>query len=348
MKVLFRILIVVTFLAIIFFYSSSDNSKPLEVTEPGITEIENVEEFEFNSESLQSPVAGLSTYIGKSAKVIMDDFKEPERIEQTPYNYEWWVYNQYETYIMFAVKDGVVTQVYTNSTAYDVAPYSMYMSADDIYRMTILNGEISVTLGNNMYLYTMSDYDTKYRILVQFEDVYAQLYIDEKQKKLMGIRFMDGETLVAHKPYEMQFIGELFEEPQLTFDAQTNDMNAMQLFELTNVFRIKEKLPTFAYSNSLSTLAQNHSEDMFEGQFVSHESPTNGSLKERVEQIGLIYEDIDENIATGFYDAIEAIHSLLNSDTHRKLIYDEDFTEIGVGVQERYYTQIFFYPAELK
>jgi uncharacterized protein YkwD len=85
---------------------------------------------------------------------------------------------------------------------------------------------------------------------------------------------------------------------------------------------------------------------MLEGQFVSHNSPTFGTLKERVDTINLVYEDIGENIATGFYDAIEAMHSLLNSDNHRKLIYEEQYTEIGVGVAERYYTQIFFDPEE--
>ena len=346
MKSLFRILIVVTCLGIVFFYSSSENTKPLEIPEPEITVVDNVEELEFNNESLQRPNSGLSTFIGQSVKTIVDEFNEPHRIEKTPYGYDWWIYNQYELYVMFGVKDGIVSQVYTNSTAYEVTPYTMYMSEDDIYRMTIMHGEISVEENGNIYIYTMSDYDLKHRILVQFDDIYAQLYIDAKQKKLMGIRFMDGATLVAHQPYEMQFVGELVENEVPVFDEAVNQMNTQLLFELTNVFRLKEKIPILSYSNSLTQLAKSHSTDMLEGQFVSHNSPTFGTLKERVDTINLVYEDIGENIATGFYDAIEAMHSLLNSDNHRKLIYEEQYTEIGVGVAERYYTQIFFDPEE--
>ena len=343
MKSLFRILIVLTFLGIVFYYSSTE-PKPLKGPEREISEVENVEDIEYNSEMLQRPSSGISEYIGKSVKELISDFDEPDRIDQTPYDYEWWVYNQYETYVMFAVKENVITQVYTNSTAYDIAPYNMYMSADDIYRMTIVDGEISVEINDNVYLFSMNNEDMKYRILVQFEDLYAQLYIDSQYKKLIGIRFMDGESLVTNRAYEMQFVGENPIQMQNESTELTNKAYAEQLFELTNVFRLKEKLPTFAMSTTLSEIASVHSMEMFEGEFVSHNSPTKGSLKQRVSAYNLQFEDVDENIATGYFDAIEAIHSLLNSNQHRKFIYEEKFKEMGVGVHDLYYTQIFLNP----
>lgn len=346
MKSLFRFLIVATFLGIIVFYSSTDNTKPLEVETPEVTEVENVEGLEFNDLSLQRPTTGISTFVGQSVDEVVEQYEQPHRIENTPYGYDWWIYNQYELYVMFGVKDGVVTQVYTNSTAYDLAPYTMYMSEDEIYRMTIIEGEIAVEQDDNIYLYTMNDYDLKYRMLVRFDDLYAQLYVDAKQKKLVGVRFMDGATVVAHQPYEMQFIGTLNEAQPLDFSGEINYANAQMFYELTNVFRLKEKMPAYKLSNSLSQLAKNHSRDMFEGQFVSHDSPEFGSLKERAERMQLTYEDIDENIATGFYDAIEAVHSLVNSDKHRDVLMNERFTEIGVGVAERYYTQVLIEPKE--
>lgn len=346
MKSLFRFLIVATFLGIIIFYSSTDGTKPLEVKEIEVKEIENMDEMDFNNVSLQRPKSGISTYIGQSVEQVVKQFKQPHRINKTPYGYEWWIYNQYELYMMFGVKDGVVNQVYTNSTAYDIAPYTMYMSDDEIYRMTIIEGEITVELDDNIYLYTMNDYDLKYRMLVRFEDVYAQLYLDAKQKKLVGVRFMDGETVVAHQPYEMQFIGTLNEVEPLLFSEEVNYANGQLFYELTNVFRLKEKMPAFKLSNSLSQFAKSHSRDMFEGQFVSHESPTHGSLKERAQQLELTYEEIDEIIATGFYDAIEAVHSLVNSEKHRDVLLNEKYTDIGVGVKERYYTQVLIEPKE--
>ena len=346
MKSLFRFLIVATFLGIIVYYSSTDGTKPLELQEVEVKEIENMEELDFNNVSLQRPKTGLSTYVGQSVDAVVKQFKHPHRIENTPYGYEWWVYNQYELYMMFGVKDGVVNQVYTNSTAYDLTPYTMYMSEDEIYRMTIIEGEITVELGDNIYLYTMNDYDLKHRLIVRFEDLYAQLYLDAKQKKLVGVRFMDGETVVAHQPYELQFIGTLNEAQPLQFSEDVNYANEQMFYELTNVLRLKEKMPALKLSNSLSQLAKSHSRDMFKGQFVSHESPTYGSLKERAQRMQITYEEIDENIATGFYDAIEAVHSIINSDKHRDVLLNEKYTEIGVGVQERYYTQVLIEPKE--
>lgn len=346
MKSLFRFLIVATGLGIVIYYSAADPSKPLEGPDIGVTEVEDIEELEFNNESLQKPTVGISTFIGEPVDKVVKQFKKPHRIEYTPYNYDWWIYNQYEMYIMFGVQDGLVKQVYTNSTAFDVSPYRIYMSDDDIFRMTIIGEEISVELEDSIYIYTMSDYDLKHRILVRFEDLYAQLYVDANSKKLSGIRFMDGETLVVHQPYEMQFVGEFNEEQQLSFNDEVNYSNAQILYELTNVFRLKEKQPIFNYSYSLSKLAQSHSEDMLKGQYVSSDSPSFGSLKDRASHFEIQYETIENNIASGYYDAIEAVHSLLNSNKHRNLIFDEKFSEIGVGVAERYYTQVFVEPVE--
>lgn len=343
MRYLFRFLIVATCIGIVVFYSTNE-PKPLEGPEIEVSEVEDVEELTFNNVSLERPSIGLSTYIGQSVEQVVKEYGQPHRIEKTPYQYEWWVYNQYELYMMLGVKDGVVTQVYTNSTAYNVAPYEMYMSEDDIFRMTIIDGEISVELGDNIYLYTMSDYDIQHRILVRFEDIYAQLYIDASSKRLSGIRFMDGETLVAHNPYEMQFLGEFNEQQPYAFTENMNYSNAQLLYELTNVFRLKEKLPTLTKSNNLSLMAQSHSEEMFNGQFVASDSPILGSLKDRAALFTVDYKTIEENIATGFYDAIEAVHSLLNSTKHRKQILGGSFTETGVGVVETYYTQVFVEP----
>lgn len=47
------------------------------------------------------------------------------------------------------------------------------------------------------------------RLLVKFDGLYAQLYIDGETSELQGIRFTDSETLVLHQPYEMIYQGEL-------------------------------------------------------------------------------------------------------------------------------------------
>ena len=209
--------------------------------------------------------------------------------------------------------------------------------------MTIIDPEVSVTINDNIYMFTMSEDDTKNRLLVNLDTIYAQLYVDMEQGTLSGIRYMDGKTLVLHQPYEMQYIGELIEKeaPSSFLQFEINGGGGKQLLELTNTFRQKFGLRQLQSYDQLNTVAMAHSEDMFLQSYISHESPTYGSLKQRLEASGILYEEADENVAMAYYDTIEAIHGLMNSPNHRAMMLNDYYTHIGTGVYYDYYTQIF-------
>ena len=43
----------------------------------------------------------------------------------------------------------------------------------------------------------------KTQTLIKFNDVYAQIYIDQQANEIVGVRYLDSEALMAFKPYQM-------------------------------------------------------------------------------------------------------------------------------------------------
>lgn len=340
MKALFRILILATVIGLIFYYATINNEHaPLEGPTTAQQAIPSNQYINDYNEALLRPETGISMMIGQPVDLLIQNYGEPTRVDATSFGYEWWIYEQ----LMVGVEQGKITQVYTNAEDLDVSPYTIGQPAEDVYRMTIMDAEVSVTIGENIYMFTMSQEDTKNRLLVKFDTLYAQLYIDKEEGKLAGIRFMDGKTLVLHQPYEMQFIGEMIvkETPSSFQQFEINQASAEQLFELTNLYRKKFGAKSLVRSESLNETAMAHSEDMFLQDYISHESPTYGSLTQRMEKNAISYEEANENVAMAYFDAIEAVHGLLNSPDHRAIMLDKQYTHGGTGVYYNYYTQIF-------
>ncbi|MEO4053646.1 CAP-associated domain-containing protein [Solibacillus sp. CAU 1738] len=345
MEALFRILIIVTFIAIVYYYAGPDATKHEPLEGPTIVQ-QPILKSDYSKviEDVQMrPEEGLSTYIGEPSETLLVTYGLPIRIDKTPFQYDWWIYNGEQGFIMFGVSDDKIVQVYTNTNVYDVAPYEIGQSLDDIYRMTIIDSEVTVQLGDNIYLFSMNDADMSSRILVKFKDVYAQLYIDTVTKQLAGIRFLNGETLVEHKPYEMQFIGELIDSstPSSFAQHEIHKASAAQLLDLTNVIRKKYGVPTLVNDAKLNELAMQSSENMFLKNMETQQSEDDVSLKDKLIEAEIEYKSVDQNIATAYYDAIEVMHGWLNSKEHRAMLLNDTYSHVGTGVFLNYYTQIF-------
>ena len=76
--------------------------------------------------------------------------------------------------------------------------------------------------------------------LVPVEDGWAQLYFDHFTHELVGVRYMDDETLLRQRPYQLVYSGELLAEQPLTPDKmkQIENGNMQQIFDLTNIIQV--------------------------------------------------------------------------------------------------------------
>jgi len=353
MKALFRILMICGAIALIgfMFFNTPKENEPLEGPNTNSNIIPQTELKQPDIGAMTRPQTGISTLIGKGTQTVLEQYGEPGRKEPSSFGYDWWVYNKdVSTFFMIGVENNVVTQVYIAGQDINAFPFKVGQKRDEIYRMTIIDYEVAANVGDNIYIFSMNEEDMQTRLLIKFDGLYAQLYIDRETSELQGIRYTNSKTLVLHQPYEMSYQGELVRRtPPSSFLQQEIDRaNAKQLDDLLNVTREHHGLPPVEMNESLENTARMHSEDMKVQNFLSHESPTYGDLKKRLQAQSIDYSDANENLATAYFDAIEAMHGWTNSPEHRKVLLNDKYSQVGSGVFVDYYTQIYIEPASLK
>ncbi|GKV67689.1 putative membrane protein YlbC [Sporosarcina sp. NCCP-2716] len=286
------------------------------------------------------PVRGISTWVGQPASKLTDKMGNPDRKDLSAYGFEWWIYNT-KPMIMAGVAEGTVNQIYSGDREADVYPYVNGQSSEDIYRSSLIESELEVGVGENQYTFVLNGEDVKNKMLIQYDGLFAQLYIDETGEELEGVRFIDPMTLVKQQPYDLFYKGEMVDVKKPSSDDQFAVDRALerQILDITNLYRTNHELGRLKRDYRLQVVAREHSKEMALQNYFSQDSPTSGSLSNRLELAGITVKKAGENIALNYTDAIEAVHGWLNSPAHREVLLDRDFSHIGTGVYGNYYTQ---------
>lgn len=103
-------------------------------------------------------------------------------------------------------------------------------------------------------------------------------------------------------------------------------------------------VPSLQSNDALRCASRLHSVDMVERDFFDHVNPDGEEPWDRFEAVGYAWSTAGENIAAGYPDAASVMEGWLTSPGHCLNIMSADFTEIGVGVYESYWTQGFARP----
>jgi len=113
--------------------------------------------------------------------------------------------------------------------------------------------------------------------------------------------------------------------------SKTSETN--ELFEMVNIERINVNSDPLEFSQTLSNIAENYAKKMYTEGFWCHKDPNNGYLvTERLLEVGYPPPKfIGENLAMA--STIYSGHqSLMNSESHRATIIDNEFKRIGIGI----------------
>ncbi|WP_075617444.1 CAP domain-containing protein [Paenisporosarcina indica] len=347
MKVLVRILLILAIILTVIFYSDQTVQETDLLKAPGSTGQALPQENMLppkGEDSVPRPKTGLSTLVGQNTTSLVKSFGEPNRIDPSAFGYDWWVYNQnFDSYMLVGVQGNHINQIYIAGAILDATPFQVGQSIDDLYRFTIIESEITVQIESSVYTFTINDVDMKNRLLVKFDGLFAQIYVDEEDQEVEAIRFTNPRTLVLHQPYEMTYKGDYLAPvvPSTKQQKSINESNNRQIFELTNVYRARHFVDPVELEESLEIVASKHSEDMAMQNYFSHESPDFGDLEDRLTETQLDYDSAGENIAANYYDSAEVVQGWLNSADHRKVLLEDDFSHLGVGTFGKYYTQNF-------
>jgi uncharacterized protein YkwD len=111
------------------------------------------------------------------------------------------------------------------------------------------------------------------------------------------------------------------------------DVLAMEkaMGERVNRDRGKKGLPPLSYDEALADVARYHANDMQQHKFFAHQSPTSGSLDDRLARAAYVAAVARENLAEAM-DVDGAEDGLLKSPGHYANIMSDDVTHIGVGI----------------
>lgn len=110
------------------------------------------------------------------------------------------------------------------------------------------------------------------------------------------------------------------------------DVNAQEIFQLTNGIRQQFGLPPVKENPLLNQAAQHKAEDMLENSYFSHYSPTGISPWYWIEKAGYDYYYAGENLAMNFLDSEEVVRGWLNSPTHKDNLINANYQEMGIAV----------------
>ena len=114
----------------------------------------------------------------------------------------------------------------------------------------------------------------------------------------------------------------------VTKTAQINE-----LFEMVNIERINVNVDPLEFSQTLSNIATDYARKMYTEGFWCHKDPNNGFLvTDRLLEVGYPPPQfIGENLAIA--STIYSGHqSLMNSESHKQTIIDNEFKRVGIGI----------------
>ncbi|WP_070120231.1 CAP domain-containing protein [Bacillus marinisedimentorum] len=289
-------------------------------------------------------IANLGLLIGKTEQEVKHIMGEHVRTEPSAYGYEWRIFDRPGQYVMVGIENGKAVTAFATGNDAPVKPFKIGQSAVEIRETAARQTENSFSVNGTEYQFHLTENDLKAKPLLQIApDVWVQLYIDIFTGSLSSVRYLNDGTLVKHRPYEMAYRGKLAENPQLDFGtwAEVEKGEAKQIFDLTNVIRKRHGLGEVKWSPETARVAYLHSKDMHVNEYFSHQSLDDKDLGDRLTAGGVAFQLAGENIAAQYTDAIDAVEGWLNSEGHRKTLLNGDFTHLGTGVYQLYYTQNF-------
>ena len=100
-------------------------------------------------------------------------------------------------------------------------------------------------------------------------------------------------------------------------------------------------VPKLEWNKNLETAAFNHSLNMHELNFFSHQDTFGKNVIDRVEAVGYNWIVLAENIAKNQQSAISVVESWINSEGHCKNIMNPEYDHMAVAKFGDFWTQIF-------
>ena len=291
----------------------------------------------------------LDQLIDMTEDELKQAFGEPERKDPSSYGYEWWIYPiNSHSYLQAGVADGNVVTCYYMGDELSDPIFDGQLTYENLSSENEFETTVEVKNDSGTYQFRLTEEDVRARPLIEYGDNWLQLYFDIHTSELSTVRLLTTDMLLKQKPYWMTYRGTIPEEKTLSSEEwkAIEAGEEKQIFHLTNMIRRKHGLEPYKWNEDVRNIAYKHSLDMVVNDYFDHISPTYGKLDARFIAGEVPFKTAGENIALNYVDGAAAVEGWLNSEGHRVNLLHEGFTELGVGVYEKSFTQNFLTPAE--
>ncbi|HKQ47715.1 MAG TPA: CAP domain-containing protein [Phycisphaerae bacterium] len=122
--------------------------------------------------------------------------------------------------------------------------------------------------------------------------------------------------------------------PGACIDPAGEQILIRRMIDAVNTERAKHKAGPVHGEETLMQIADFYACRLVEGGFFAHEDPFGGStVGSRAADFGYAFDKLGENLAAGQESVDEALAAWLASPTHRAILLDPEFTEIGVAIK---------------
>ncbi|WP_164997798.1 CAP domain-containing protein [Methanolobus psychrotolerans] len=119
----------------------------------------------------------------------------------------------------------------------------------------------------------------------------------------------------------------------IAFAEDVYAVQEQQMLDLINNERLNYGLEPLSFNPVLTQVAREHSKEMIEEDYFSHNSYDGTPFSERIKDVGYPIYRIAENIAMNYPpNVVKAHENLMNSAGHRANILSANYNEIGIGI----------------
>ncbi|WP_018922930.1 S-layer homology domain-containing protein [Salsuginibacillus kocurii] len=261
----------------------------------------------------QEPWVVQGMAIGDTQSELEAFHGEPERVTTARLGFEWHTYHDaYENFARFGLRDGEVVALSTSKSPFESA--------------------VGVQLGmNESEAEALVEEDpSDYRVTLQYDQ--------HQQDKLVAMKVTDGTVNYPTRQAMLNRDHETLLQMEQDYQAE--------MYDFLNVARVAHGQTVLPLNATVSEVAFQHSLDMAQRNYFSHESPEGMRALQRVrEEIPSGYLFVSENISSAYISPFSSHRGLMNSISHRGGILREGVEQVGIGVSllhgETYYTQNF-------
>lgn len=271
-----------------------------------------------------SDIELLGVQIGDSEANVIAALGQPNRKDKISSDMTWYIYNRdLKNYAQIGMMNQEVVAIFSNGTGWRFGVEDKGKGLADLKsRADKLWGE-SVSSFYNVVNYKM-------------DDIEITLFTDDHENGRV-----DGVFVTNNSNFNVVYNINVTEDTLKAYE--------LQVFDLTNTFRVSKGLKPLTWNEKAAVAARLHSEDMGVRDFFAHRNPDGKSVGDRMAAQGLTKSKATgENIAAGHTSAIDAHYGWLNSLGHRNNMLTSGYTTLGVGVKfindVPYYTQNFYTP----